>query len=99
MKKIPELIFHEKSCHTCRYYRAQMRGGFTDCLLLGRTLSCDQSSYRDRARYCSAWKKRPKSWDVFTDENPFWRDKYISREKQHKLRKRAGIRRGYETNK
>jgi hypothetical protein len=77
------LKFHEKCCFTCRYYRSG--NVVTDCLNLGRTLSFADVLYADRARYCDFWKKRPKTWDVHTDKNPFWEDKYIPREVQLNL--------------
>jgi len=77
------LKFHDKCCLSCRYYRAGQN--FSDCLNLGRTLSSTGVPYADMARYCDLWKRRPKSWDIYTDKNPFWEDKYISRITQSKL--------------
>jgi len=77
------LKFHEKCCSTCRYYRAGEV--VTDCLNLGRTLSMVGVPYADQARYCDLWKKRPKTWIVYTNKNPFWEDEYIPRETQLNL--------------
>jgi len=86
--EIPKLKFHDRSCFTCRYYRQQRKNDFTDCLLLGRGLSMSKDSWHDRARVCVGWKRRPKNWDYICDENPFWKDKYISRKTQKNLRRR-----------
>ncbi len=89
-KEIPELKFHEKRCDNCRYYRIHQAN--SDCLLLGRTLSIRTSGpYCDTARFCVGWKKRPKTWDIYARENPFWNDLYISRETQIRLREQKGI--------
>lgn len=91
----------EQCCFKCRYYRLMVPepgrgtafGG--QCLLLGRSLSiandeefCDDS---DRQRVCDLWKKRPKKWEYKTEENPFWKDKYLSREKLISMRKHKGL--------
>jgi len=88
----PELRFHEKRCNNCRYYRITRRGSeHSDCLLLGRMLSFINGPYADMHRVCGGWKKLPKTWNIYTGKNPFWHDKYISRESQRKIRKRIGI--------
>ena len=89
----PKLKFHGKRCNNCRYYR--IHPPVTDCLLLGRTLSvCADDPYADMHRVCIGWKKLPSTWNVRTDKNPFWEDKYISRESQKRIRKRVGIEHG-----
>jgi len=61
----------------------------TVCLLLGRTLGIGDDIYGDLARICDGWKRRPKTWNIYTqgtETNPFWKDPYISRKTQLKLR-------------
>lgn len=89
-KSPPRLQFHERSCYTCRYYR--QHESTTECLLLGRGLGCDTGHYADRARFCEGWKRRPKTWAIRADKNPYFDDAYISRKTQLRLRKRLGIR-------
>jgi hypothetical protein len=91
VKITPTLQWHEKSCYVCRYYRQMRENGFSDCLLLGRSLSQTNDPAHDRARVCEGWKRRPKTWVHYVDENPFWNDPYISRESQIRTRKRLGI--------
>ncbi len=90
MTEIPKLKFHEKRCDNCRYYRIHQIS--SDCLLLGRTLSlAPASSYADRARVCIGWKKRPKTWNIRCEKNPFWEDEYIPRKMQQNIRKKIHI--------
>jgi len=92
MKEAPKLQFHEKRCNNCRYYRISTSGApASHCLLLGRMLSFISGLYSDMFRYCEGWKRLPKIWNIRTDTNPFWSDKYISRKSQKKIRARAGI--------
>jgi hypothetical protein len=90
MKKLPELKFHEHSCFNCRYYRIHITGCTESlCLLLGQTLTLTNDAYPDLARFCDGWKRRPKTWNICTQgvkNNPFWRDPYIPRKTQLKLR-------------
>ncbi len=42
-----------------------------------------------RQRLCDGWKKRPKTWKIYSEgpkSNPHWFDPYISRATQHRLR-------------
>jgi hypothetical protein len=88
--EIPKLKFHDKRCNNCRYYR--VHGYVSDCLLIGRTLSvCADMSYADMHRVCIGWKRLPSTWIIHTKTNPFWEDRYISRESQKRIRARAGI--------
>jgi hypothetical protein len=52
-------------------------------------LSVTEHSWDDRARVCDGWKKRPKSWNIYsegTDNWPYWVDPYIPRATQKRLR-------------
>ena len=90
--RAPELKLHEKRCDNCRYYRINNKASkHSVCLLLGRILSFIFGNYSDMWRYCAGWKRRPKIWDIKTEKNPFWHDKYIPRKMQINLRKRYGI--------
>jgi hypothetical protein len=88
---LPKLKFHDRRCNNCRYYR--IWGSMSHCLLLGRSLSQLCGHNDDMYRYCEGWKKRPKTWNVLCEknENPFWKDKYITRKTQDNIRKRAKI--------
>jgi hypothetical protein len=88
--EVPKLKFHDRRCNNCRYYR--VHPPTTHCLLLGRTLSTRSGEqYVDMHRVCIGWKKLPSTWNVHTEKNPFWEDRYISRESQKKIRARVGI--------
>ena len=80
-----DLKFHEKRCNICRYYRLYQSS--SECLFLGRSLSMVPTGYADFARYCDGWKKRPKTWEILAEKNPFWEDRYIPRKTQINLRK------------
>ena len=87
-----KLKIHEKRCSNCRYYRVSIQSSrHSDCLLLGRILSFLGQPHDDMWRYCDGWKRRPKKWVVECDGNPFYKDAYISRESQKRMRKRLGI--------
>ena len=88
--KLPQLRFHKRDCFTCRYYRVHTTGAtVSNCLLLGRMLSITGHPWDDRARVCDGWKRRPKTWNIYskgTENDPFWHDPYISRTTQKRLR-------------
>jgi len=78
---------HEKSCYTCRYFRANANGSF--CLFLGRTISqtgrMQEVVEWAMTRVCDAWKKRPSTWSVFS-RDPFRNDHHIPKETQRRFR-------------
>lgn len=83
------LRHQEKSCHTCRYFR--MNGNHGYCLFLGRTIAesnvAGDLALLVRGIICDAWKKRPSTWSVVATDNPFWFDRYITRQTQRKFRR------------
>lgn len=93
----PTIRFHEKRCETCRYFRVHITGAaISCCLLLGRDLGITKPAQSPdlltwaRATVCDGWKHRPKRWDIYSDgasNSPYWKDPYVSREAQMRLRK------------
>jgi len=79
----------EKSCHSCRYFR--LRGDSSYCLFLGRILATSDEPVDlvnwSMTTICDAWKKRPKTWNAIATDDPFWFDRYITRQTQRRFRK------------
>jgi len=66
-----------------------------ECLLLGETLAIStEDTYKQlkettQRAVCDGWKKRPSTWIIRAKcvyTNPYWKDPYIPRETQHRLR-------------
>lgn len=95
------LRFHEQSCEKCRYFRIHTTGASTsECLLLGRSLGISgKGEYAllfgwARERICDGWKRRPKTWNIYStgvENSPYWKDAYVSRVTQKRLRKKYKI--------
>jgi hypothetical protein len=92
------LRWHEKSCANCRYFRIHTTGAScSECLFLGRSLGCASAGDTSvllgwaRERLCDGWKRRPSNWDEVSDKNPYWEDRYITRESLVRIRSRAGL--------
>lgn len=68
-----------------------MRGNSSYCLFLGRPMGVSNNP-RDLINWamgtiCDAWKKRPKTWSLVATDNPFWFDRYITRQTQRRFRR------------
>jgi len=80
---------HDKSCHSCRYFRISSQG--SNCLFLGRMLSRESVSVGTLVEWakgtlCDAWKKRPSTWKLYV-KDPFWCDPHITKETQRRFRR------------
>jgi len=83
-----------ETCQNCRYYRRHTTGAAAGlCLLLGRDLSLFSvvEEIPEERRTCDAWSKRPADMIIDSEgsaNNPFWKDPYLSRSSQMRLRRK-----------
>ncbi len=83
------LRHHEKSCHSCRYFRVWKSASY--CLVLGRHMGFSNKPKTlfewAMGTICDAWKKRPKTWSVVATRSPLWHDRHIPRATQKRFRR------------
>jgi hypothetical protein len=78
---------HEKSCHTCRYFRANANGSY--CLYMGSMMS-QSGRMAEVVEWamtvvCDAWKKRPSTWNIYS-RDPLNNDHHIPKKTQKRFR-------------